>query len=259
MKEEKVTRKGSPDFVRYLWEDLTLEEQATYIKEWQARKEKQRIEALKPTRLATRYRPFQHLESFYDEMEREHGLQLDDDWYRLCALHKFEGLIFYSRERYEDEWLKALSKNYKATRLMKEWPRRARSKANPWKHAVIYEVFLAKIHWQETQKQFKVVFESSKGVSQTFWFPAEFKDSSISGWVAPVYLGRGAPYEKKRRYNFKKPRPSIRLNEKEEKYIKVYKASGLDSWRIKALMSLRKRLPHIPAIEVKEYIDKVSR
>lgn len=194
---EQKEKKEAPVYIRYLWDDLTLEERQERIEEWLARKARTPKEARIKHREVLRYKPFEELDQFYEDMELEFGLQLDDGWFRLCALHKFEHLVFYSKERYEDDWLTAFSKNYKATRGMKHWPKRARSKANPYKFNTIYEVQALQIRWIEEHQQYKVVFQGGPGITQTFWFPAEFKDSSLGeGWVTPVYLSKFHPWVK---------------------------------------------------------------
>ncbi len=195
--EVKASGKEAPKFVAYLWEDLSLEERELRLEAIRRKRARKANRPEPPKDKLLKYKPFEELDAFYDEMELEFGLQLDDGWFRLCALHQFETFVFFSRERYEAEWTTAFSKNYKATRGMREWPRGARSKTNPWKHTSIYEVMPLKIEWVEEHRQYKVVFEFARGVTQTFWFPPEFKDSSLGeGWVTPRYISKFHPWVK---------------------------------------------------------------
>lgn len=191
--ETMSNKEKTHDWVRYLWDDLNVDEQTLRLQEVAKKLAKKERQAL-IGRLG-RYMPFQHLEDFHDDIEELLGLQLDDDWLRMCAIHKFQGLIFYSLERYEANYLSCYSKAYKATQMMKEWPRRARSKTNPWKNTSVIEVQPLPIIWFEEIGQYRVQFQFDRGVTQTFWFLPDFRDSSFGpGWIRPIRQSKYRPW-----------------------------------------------------------------
>jgi hypothetical protein len=105
-------------------------------------------------------------------------------------MHKFETLIFYIRERHEAEWTSVYSKNFKATKEMRLWPNLHKHTLK-WKFTCVHEAQLLPIKWYEELGQYKVEFQFGPGVTQTFWFYPDFKDSSMGeGWVTPRRISK---------------------------------------------------------------------
>lgn len=197
--------------VIHLWMDLSQEERDLLIKQTKEKMRAQEARRLheaelalrndiappplegepakvrKPSEHLMRYVPTEYPDDLADAWEDMCGLSLDDGWLRMACLHKLFGLCFFIRERYEDAWLGySFSRKVKTVKGMKVWPRRASSKANPFKWASIYEVQIVKFEWHEDLEQYKVVLNFDKGVTQTYWFKAEFTDVPMGeGWVRP--------------------------------------------------------------------------
>lgn len=184
--------------VSYLWGTIPKKEQDHLL--LSAGKKLARLEALtkrKPRPDTSLPRILPTLVASNDmmaDLEMVTGLTLDDGWYRICCLHKWEGLCIHIRERLEDSWLEVYSKTKAAMDMNKVWPFHARSKANPWRWPSVYEVQTLLVRWSEEFGQYKVTFQFGPGVTQTFWFPPEFKDCGVGeGWVTPRYIGKFQP------------------------------------------------------------------
>lgn len=185
--------KKRPDYVKYLWDDLKPEEQELLLQEAAKRlaKRKKPVQA----KIVSKFRPWEVPDEVIQECV---GLDLDDGYLRVCATSKYETFILNVSERFADDWLKVYSKQYKATKAMKIWPYKMRSKANPFKWPSIIEVQLLPVVWFEAYQQYRVTFEFGPGVTETFWFPPEFLDSELGGgWVRPRKLSRTVPWSKK--------------------------------------------------------------
>lgn len=249
-------------YVAYLWDDLTLDRKKALLAEVAARLVKRK--ELEPTRQkkVMRVCPFVEVDDdMAAELEVILGLRLADEKLRLCALHKYETLVFFTRETHEQDWTKAYSRNWRATRTMKVWPRRARSKANPWKVTAVYEVQLLPFEWLEDIGQYRVQFQFGKGVTQTYYFLPDFRDSSMKqGWVRPLYVSLGKPVDRssiKRRRS--KVKPTVILTLEEKQFLRAYKATRETHWRIKVLMSIRERREDLTAMEAKRLVDSLTK
>lgn len=240
-----------------LGDDLTLEERRASLLKYGGRLRSKKHRPLRLEGQVLRCLPDVVYEGFAEAArEEDGGLNLDDDWYRLCATHRYEVLVFDSRERYQDEYLSAFSKNFKATRDMRVWPQ-LQTTSNPWRHTVLNEVQPLKIRWVEEFGQYKVEFTFDKGVTQTFWFYPEFKDSSMGeGWVTPRQVNKTFPFAAKpiaRRR--KKHLVNYTLDRYERIHLEAFKAAGDACDRIKALIHLYKRYEDSPEYEVKAFFD----
>lgn len=183
----------TPNYVRYLWDELPAETRDKYLAQMTRKLARKAAEQGMKSRGRPRYLPFEESDDFWQEFEGVVGLNLDDNWHRLCALHIYETLVFNIRERYEAEWTSVYSKNVKATKAMKEWPN-VHKHTLKWKFTCVHEAQVLRIEWYEEHGQYKVEFRFGPGVTQTFWFYPEFKDSRMGqGWVTPRRINKTVP------------------------------------------------------------------
>jgi len=217
----------TPQYVRYLWDDLEPEVKDKYLERAKKRMVFNALKKETKVQRPSRYRPFEESDDFWTEIEGVIGLNLDDGWFRLCCLHQYQTLVFNIRERYQAEWTSVYSKNAKATKAMREWPNLHKHTLK-WKHTVVHEVQMLRIEWFEDLGQYKVEFrfpqERSRQtpmsfvkmgklikqgkrpyqgppepITQTFWFYPQFKDSSLGeGWVTPKRINKTVPLPSRR-------------------------------------------------------------
>lgn len=186
--------KDASKYISFLWEDLPEDKKDRQLEAITTKLKRKRITLPKITRPINKYQPYEELVEFWEEMELIFGANLDDDWFRLCATHTFETFVFYSRERYAAEWTTKFSNNFKATSIMSKWPGSVVGLTNPWKHPCLDEVRLCKFSRYEEIDQYKVEMLFAPGVTRTFWFKPDFKDSSMGdGWVTPCEVSKTVP------------------------------------------------------------------
>jgi hypothetical protein len=188
-KQDKVV-----DRIKYLWDELSDEEKERKLSK--VRRKLKRGKVIEPGNLPTpqgSYKPEVSSSDMAAELEEVDGLRLDDGWLRLVCLHKWETLCFQIRERYEAKWVGCYSKVVKSMEAGTEWP--FKYKPNPWRFPAIFHTQIMRMEWHEEHEQYKVEFTFGPGVTQTFWFFPNFKDSGVGeGWVTPRRISKFTPF-----------------------------------------------------------------
>lgn len=295
--ETKVDQKreAGGDVLPYLWADLTPEEQEKLLRDVEAKLQRSKDRPAFPPGSGNRYRPEEWPQDVYDEMEALFGSRLDDGWYRIIALHKVEGLLINLHERFEADWLRAYSKEYKATAAMRHWPKRARNKGNPWKATAVFQIGLSKVE-RVGEEQFKVTFSipqektrpprfwvpkemrppPPEDLTQTYYFLTRYKPSGLGGgWVVPRIQSFSKPITDIPRLMINRKafgpalteddKKRLRASVKEIRRLKAQRSMTRDDWRALAdadsvktqtIIALRKRHPEAVPITCKEVVER---